>query len=67
VIFLISGLIRLVAAAFLLRKFAEVRPVEPIGHRELIFRISQIKPIAGGNLRPVHRPVSGSEKRQEWK
>ena len=50
VIFLISGLIRLVAASILLRKFEEVRPVEPIGHRELIFRISQIKPIAGATF-----------------
>ncbi|MFH1491467.1 MAG: MFS transporter [Pseudomonadota bacterium] len=47
VIFLISGLIRLAAAGFFLRKFREVRPVEPIRHRELIFRISHMKPIAG--------------------
>jgi hypothetical protein len=47
VVFLISGLIRVVAAAILLREFKEVRPVEPIRHRELIFRVSRIKPIAG--------------------
>jgi hypothetical protein len=46
VIFLISGFMRLVAAAIFLRKFKEVRPVDPIRHRELIFRVSHIKPIA---------------------
>jgi MFS family permease len=50
VIFLISGLIRLVATGILLRRFKEVRTVEPIGHGELIFRISQIKPIAGATF-----------------
>jgi hypothetical protein len=47
VVFLISGVIRLVAARILLREFKEVRPVEPIGHRGLIFRVSHVKPIAG--------------------
>ncbi|MFZ7110086.1 MAG: MFS transporter [Desulfatiglandales bacterium] len=46
-IFLLSGLLRLIAAGFFLRKFKEVRTVEPIRHRELIFRVSHIKPIAG--------------------
>ncbi len=50
VLFLISGLIRLVAIALFLRRFREVRPVEPIGHRELIFRISHIRPIAGATF-----------------
>lgn len=50
VIFFISGLIRVVAAAILLHRFKEVRQVEPIGNRELIFRISQIKPIAGATF-----------------
>ncbi len=50
VIFLISGMMRLVAAGLFLRKFAEVRPVEPIRHRELIFRVSHIKPIAGATF-----------------
>jgi len=50
VVFLISGLMRFVAAGLFLRKFKEVRPVEPIRHRELIFRISHIKPIAGATF-----------------
>jgi MFS family permease len=50
VIFLISGLIRLIATSILLTKFKEVRPVEPIGNGELIFRVSQIKPIAGATF-----------------
>jgi MFS family permease len=50
IIFLISGIMRLIAAAVFLPRFKEVRPVEPIRHRELIFRISQIRPIAGATF-----------------
>jgi MFS family permease len=50
VIFLISGIIRLVASAVFLRKFIEVRPVEPIEHKELIYRVSHIKPLAGATF-----------------
>ncbi len=50
VVFLISGFIRLVAAIIFLKKFREVRPVEPIGHGELIFRVSHIRPIAGATF-----------------
>jgi MFS family permease len=50
VIFLISGLIRLVAAGIFLPKFKEVRPVEPIRHRDIIFRVSHIRPIAGATF-----------------
>ena len=49
-VFLISGIIRFIAAYLLLKKFKEVREVEPIGHGELIFRISHIKPIAGATF-----------------
>jgi len=50
VIFVLSGILRFIAAGIFLRKFREVRPVEPIRHRELIFRISHIKPIAGATF-----------------
>ena len=50
VIFLISGIMRMIAAAIFLRKFKEVRPVEAIRHRDLIFRISHIRPIAGATF-----------------
>jgi MFS family permease len=50
VIFLISGCMRLLAAAIFLPRFREVRPVEPIGHRELIFRVSHLRPIAGATF-----------------
>jgi hypothetical protein len=33
-----------------LRRFREVRPVEPIRHRDLIFRVSHIRPIAGATF-----------------
>ena len=50
VIFLISGIMRMIAAGIFLRKFKEVRPVEPIRHRDFIFRISHIRPIAGATF-----------------
>lgn len=49
-IFAISGLLRLLAAATLLRRFREMREVESIGHGELLFRISHIRPIAGATF-----------------
>ena len=50
VIFLLSGLIRLVSAGLLLHLFKEVRPVQPIRSHELIFRVSHLKPIAGATF-----------------
>jgi MFS family permease len=50
VIFLLSGIIRLVASAFLLHRFKETRPVTPIRGHELIFRVSHLKPIAGATF-----------------
>jgi len=49
-IFLVSGLLRLVTAVFFLKIFHEVRDVEPIPSRELVFRITHIKPIAGATF-----------------
>ncbi|GAB4336584.1 MAG: MFS transporter [Desulfobulbaceae bacterium] len=49
-LFLVSGLLRMTAAGVLLRKFHEVREVEHIRSRDLIFRISHIKPIAGATF-----------------
>ena len=50
IIFFISGLIRLISAGLFLKKFREVRPVKPIGHGDLIFRVSHIRPIAGATF-----------------
>jgi MFS family permease len=50
VLFLISGLMRAISAGVFLRKFKEVRLVEPIRHRDLIFRVSHIRPIAGATF-----------------
>jgi len=61
-IFLLSGLMRLVAATVLLSKFREVRPVEPIRGSELIFRVSHIKPLAGATFSLItgrHRQEKG--------
>lgn len=49
-IFLISGILRLIASALLLKKFKEVRTVTPIRGGELIFRVSQLRPIAGATF-----------------
>jgi hypothetical protein len=49
-IFALSGLMRLLAAATLLRRFREIRSVESIGHGELLFRISHLRPIAGATF-----------------
>jgi len=49
-IFLLSGMMRFVAAALMLHKFREVRAVESIRHRDLIYRVSQIRPIAGATF-----------------
>lgn len=49
-IFVISGLLRLLTAAFMLPRFHEVREVEKVRSRDLIFRITHIKPIAGATF-----------------
>lgn len=49
-IFLISGLLRLLTAALFLRIFHEVREVEQIRSRELAYRVTHIKPIAGATF-----------------
>lgn len=46
-VFVVSGMVRLFASALLLPRFSEVRTVERIAHRELIFRITNIASIAG--------------------
>ncbi|OKY74370.1 MAG: hypothetical protein BM485_13990 [Desulfobulbaceae bacterium DB1] len=50
VIFVLSGLLRLITAGRLLKKFHEVREVESVRSRDLIFRVSHIKPIAGATF-----------------
>ncbi len=50
VVFVISGLLRLMTASQLLKKFHEVREVESVRSRDLIFRVSHIKPIAGATF-----------------
>ena len=46
-IFTISGFIRLVILILLLRTFKEVRDVGNLKHRDLIFRITSLKPLSG--------------------
>jgi MFS family permease len=61
VIFVLSGLMRLVAAVLMLRKFREVRPVEEIRYRELVYRITNIKPIAGATFSLLAGPFRDSK------
>ena len=49
-LFLISGGLRLFLLIFWVGRFHEVRTVEQIGHRELVFRISHLRPIAGATF-----------------
>lgn len=51
-LFLISGLLRLGAALLLLPRFREVRQVEPIRHRRLIFQVVHLRPISGFSFGP---------------
>ena len=61
VLFVLSGLMRLAAAALMLRKFREVREVEAIRHRDLIYRITNIKPIAGATFSLLAGPFKDSK------
>jgi hypothetical protein len=64
-VFLISGVIRFIAAYIFLKKFREVREVEPISEGELIFRISHIKPIAGATFSLTTGLFNPQKKRDE--
>jgi MFS family permease len=67
VLFLISGIMRAIAAGVFLRRFKEVRPVEPIRHRDLIFRVSHIRPIAGATFSLITGLFRDQEKKQGGK
>lgn len=49
-LFFLSGALRLVAAWVLLPRFQEVRPVEHIAHRHLIFQITNLRPLSGATF-----------------
>lgn len=61
VIFLFSGMLRLLASGLLLHRFKEVRPVMPISDRELIFRVSHLRPIADATFSLFTGLFSGRE------
>ena len=46
-IIVLSLVLRVAVFLFWIPRFREVREVEPIGHRELIFRIAHVRPSAG--------------------
>jgi len=53
-LFLISGVLRLLGAYFFLNRFVEVRDVEATTHRELVIRIAHLRPLHGMAFRPVN-------------
>jgi MFS family permease len=65
VVFLLSGVMRAIAAGIFLKRFKEVRPVEPIRHRDLIYRISQIRPVAGATFSLITGLFREQPKRQK--
>jgi len=50
VLFLISAILRILAAGLLLPQFQEVRPVEQIAHRQLVFQITNLRPLSGATF-----------------
>jgi MFS family permease len=50
VLFFISGILRVIAAWLLLPQFQEVRPVEQIAHRHLVFQITNLRPLSGATF-----------------
>lgn len=50
ILFLISAVLRVVAAWLLLPQFQEVRPVEQIAHRHLVFQITNLRPLSGATF-----------------
>ncbi|MBX7144567.1 MAG: MFS transporter [Oligoflexia bacterium] len=49
-IFVLSGVVRLLTSVILLPLFKEVRQVDGIRHAELIFRITNLRPMAGATF-----------------
>lgn len=58
-IFFISGIMRLLVALGLESLFKEVREVEPIRQRDLIFRVVQIRPLGKLVFRPIESLTNG--------
>ncbi|MFM1847490.1 MAG: hypothetical protein RL417_964 [Pseudomonadota bacterium] len=74
VLFFLSGVLRLAAAWVLLRRFQEVRPVEHIAHRHLIFQITNLRPLSGATFSVISgffqrqkRPTHGDVDREKEK
>ncbi len=65
ILFVLSGLMRLAAAILMLRKFREVRSVEEIRHWQLIYRITNIRPIAGATFSLLTGPFRESKTEKE--
>jgi len=52
-VFLLSGIVRLVVAVTLLPRFNEVRRVERIRHRQILFKILTLRPVSGESFGAV--------------
>lgn len=64
-VFLLSGLFRLLVVVILLPRFKEVRVVQPIRTKELLFRIVYFTPLLGGSFEIISSvwKKPGSKKR----
>lgn len=60
VVFIASSLLRILAAAFMLPRFREVRPAEPVRTADLLFRLGSGEPFLSAGMELVQRlPLLG--------
>jgi len=57
ILFVLSALLRMLAAYLFLNRFAEVREVEHTSSREIIIRIAHLRPLHGITFRPVNLAI----------
>lgn len=63
-LFFLSGVARILTAMFFVRLFREVREVEKIKHRDLIFHITHLRPISGATFGVVTGFIRGKSERK---
>ncbi|MGA1191537.1 MAG: MFS transporter [Bdellovibrionota bacterium] len=61
-VFIVSSVLRLLIVIALVHRFREVRDVPVARHREILFRVTQLKPLTGIVIRPL---AAVKEKRSE--
>ena len=64
-LFTISGIMRLLVLLCLLRLFKEVRSVEHVRHRDLIFRITSLRPLSGVGFGIISGMINSRGKKRD--